>query len=234
MLMMSNDGLRNLMKRDILTKTEDYHNELLDISNKYRNKEFEQEIFKLIREDASIIEEKINSLYLNTLTWQNCRECYQDIGTTLATNLVAFRLRHEIDGQSTIERTIDAELERLIRDVSNYIQPSAIVRPPNDYSYLLYMNELSAWERVLGTNYTTTYREWLFKQEIHKLKDNEVLTKLTDRMHEDMSEYYGRTFRHVSHFDKGLTRLHGAIYRFLEMNSDVIYELINQFRKEND
>ena len=90
-------------------KTEDYHNELLDISNKYRNKEFEQEIFKLIREDASIIEEKINSLYLNTLTWQNCRECYQDIGTTLATNLVAFRLRHEIDGQSTIERTIDVE-----------------------------------------------------------------------------------------------------------------------------
>ena len=127
MLMMSNDGLRNLMKRDILMKTEDYHNELLDISNKYRNKEFEQEIFKLIREDASIIEEKINSLYLNTLTWQNCRECYQDIGTTLATNLVAFRLRHEIDGQSTIERTIDAELERLIRDVSNYIQPSSIV-----------------------------------------------------------------------------------------------------------
>ncbi len=53
------------MKRDILTKTEDY-NELLDISNKYRNKAFEQEIFKLIREDASIMKKKINSLYLNT------------------------------------------------------------------------------------------------------------------------------------------------------------------------
>ena len=227
MLMMSNNGLRNLIKRDILSKTEDYHDELVYVSNKYGNKNIEREIFKLIRDDSSIIEEKINSLYANTLTWGNCRQCYQDIGTTLAMNLIAFRLQHKMD-----ER-IDSELEELVSDLPNYIQPSAIVKPPNDYSYLLYVNELTAWEKVLGTNYNTTYREWLFKQDILKWKDNEVLTKLTDRMHEDMSEYYARTFRHVSHFDKGLTRLHGAIYSFLEKNSDYIFEFLNEMRKEN-
>ena len=92
---------------------------------------------------------------------------------------------------------------------------------------------MTAWEKVLGTNYNTTYREWLFKQDILKWKDNEVLTKLTDRMHEDMSEYYARTFRHVSHFDEGLTILHGAIYSFLEKNSDYIFEFLNELRKEN-
>ena len=86
MMMMSNDGLRNLIKRDILAKTEDYHDELVYVSNKYGNKDIEREIFKLIRDDSSIIEEKINSLYANTLTWGTCRQCYQDIGTTLATN----------------------------------------------------------------------------------------------------------------------------------------------------
>ena len=224
---MSNDGLRNLIKRDILSKTEDYHDELVYLSSKYGTKGFEREVFKLIRDDSSIIEEKINSLYVNTLTWGNCQQCYQDIGTTLSMNLTAFRLKHEID------KRIDRELEELVSDLANYIQPSAIVKPPNDYSYLLYVNELTAWEKVLGTNYNTTYREWLFKQDILKWKDNEVLTKLTDRMHEDMSEYYTRTFRHVSHFDKGLTRLHGAIYSFLEKNSDYIFEFLNELRKEN-
>ena len=85
----------------------------------------------------------------------------------------------------------------------------------------------------MGTNYNTTYREWLFKQDILKWKDNEVLTTLTDRMYEDMSEYYARIFRHVSHFDKGLTRLHSAIYSFLEKNSDYIFEFLNELRKEN-
>ena len=47
MLMMSNNGLRNLIKRDILAKTEDYHDELVYVSNKYSNKDINQRLMPL-------------------------------------------------------------------------------------------------------------------------------------------------------------------------------------------